>query len=213
MTYSSTNKHAGATSQVRAVHASDLPQLYRVCLQTAAAGVDATQLFNDPDLPGQLYMAPYFAHEPAHAFTLVLQGQPAGYIVGTADSCDFSAWMNAHWWPILQAGLSHQDRARSDIEALMQNQVLQPVPVPAVAEQYPAHLHINLLPQAQGSGHATLLMNAFLASLEARQVGGVHLILSETNQRALKFYTKQGFRQWHESAPGTVTMVRNLSVG
>ena len=55
---------------------------------------------------------------------------------------------------------------------------------------YPAHLHIDLMARAQGSGNGKQMMATLLADLRARGVPGVHLGMSDVNHRAYAFYTK-----------------------
>ena len=51
------------------------------------------------------------------------------------------------------------------------------LPTPVVA-RYPSHLHIDLLPRAQGQGHGRLLIESLLDLLRAEGSGGVHLGVS-----------------------------------
>src|SRR6185312_3341971 len=58
---------------------------------------------------------------------------------------------------------------------------------------YPAHLHINVLPEAQSGGWGRRLIEAELAALRKAGVRGVHLGVSPTNLRAQGFYRHVGF--------------------
>ena len=60
-------------------------------------------------------------------------------------------------------------------------------------ENYPAHLHIDILPNAQRRGYGKKLINAFLKELIYQKVKGVHLIVSKKNINAINFYQKVGF--------------------
>ena len=62
------------------------------------------------------------------------------------------------------------------------------------AKKYPAHLHIDLLPEAQGQGGGTALMNALKAHLREKNVRGVFLCVGKDNKKALRFYKKQDFQ-------------------
>ena len=53
---------------IRPYRASDLPALYDICLKTGDNGADATRLYADPGLIGEIFAAPYAALEPGHAF-------------------------------------------------------------------------------------------------------------------------------------------------
>jgi RimJ/RimL family protein N-acetyltransferase len=58
---------------------------------------------------------------------------------------------------------------------------------------WPAELHINLLPGWQGQGLGGRLMEAYLAALRERNVPGVFLETSSRNLQALPFYERLGF--------------------
>ena len=55
---------------------------------------------------------------------------------------------------------------------------------------YPAHLHINLDPSAQGTGGGHLLMEALVGALRSHRIRGVHLYCG---QGPVAFYRRQGF--------------------
>ena len=59
--------------------------------------------------------------------------------------------------------------------------------------EHPAHLHIDLLPEAQGRGLGRSMIRAFLDGLKAAGVRGVHLGVSPTNTAARAFYSRLGF--------------------
>ena len=66
-------------------------------------------------------------------------------------------------------------------------------------KQYPAHLHIDLLPEAQRRGQGRALMNALLAGLKADHVPGLMLSVWKDNAGAIRFYEKLGFTRIDET--------------
>jgi ribosomal protein S18 acetylase RimI-like enzyme len=60
-------------------------------------------------------------------------------------------------------------------------------------ETYPAHLHIDLLPEAQGQGLGRLLIATLIEALRAEGVSGLHLVASADNTGAIAFYPRVGF--------------------
>ncbi|MEV4246775.1 GNAT family N-acetyltransferase [Streptosporangium canum] len=70
---------------------------------------------------------------------------------------------------------------------------------------YPAHLHIDLLPDHQRKGHGRALMNAFLDALHGRGVPAVHLGMVSTNTPARAFYDRLGFHEIPVADSGPVT--------
>ena len=67
--------------------------------------------------------------------------------------------------------------------------------MPEPYNQYPSHLHIDLLPRARGRGLGREMMNMLLAELTAKGSPGVHLGMGATNARAERFYRKLGFHE------------------
>ncbi|CAF5214055.1 unnamed protein product, partial [Rotaria magnacalcarata] len=60
-------------------------------------------------------------------------------------------------------------------------------------DDYPSHLHIDLLPKAQGQGYGTKMIHHIVDELKRLGSKGVHLQMSANNVRAFRFYTKVGF--------------------
>lgn len=70
---------------------------------------------------------------------------------------------------------------------------------------YPAHLHIDLLPEFQRRGYGRELMGRFLAVLAGRGVAAVHLGMVTANTAARAFYDRMGFRELPVPEPGPLT--------
>ena len=54
---------------------------------------------------------------------------------------------------------------------------------------YPAHLHLNVLPRAQGRGVGPALLAAAVDRLARRRVAGVHVGVGPANARANAFWS------------------------
>jgi len=61
------------------------------------------------------------------------------------------------------------------------------------AADYPAHLHIDLLPPYQGQGLGTALMSRLISCLKESNIPGVCLSVSADNPGALRFYERLSF--------------------
>jgi ribosomal protein S18 acetylase RimI-like enzyme len=62
-----------------------------------------------------------------------------------------------------------------------------------ILQEYPAHLHINILPEYQHSGTGALLVEALENYLKNKGIRGLHLHTSNHNIKALPFYKKRGY--------------------
>lgn len=189
--------------KIRSYRSDDRPALYQICLRTGDGGRDATGRYADPRLLGHVYVGPYLALAPELALVLDRgDGTPAGYALGARDSAEFAARCEAQWWPALRhrypdpvavppAERSPDQRAAADIH--------HPPALPAAAARYPSHLHIDLLPEAQGRGHGRALLHRLLAVLAATGSPGVHLGVDPANQGAVGFYRRLGFTEVERS--------------
>lgn len=67
---------------------------------------------------------------------------------------------------------------------------------PELLIEYPAHLHIDILPEYQGGGGGRSLMRALMAKLKEDRVRGIHLMKSGDNKGAEIFYNRVGFNRF-----------------
>ena len=179
-------------SSIRPAGLQDLPGTYRVCLLTADAGEDGSGLYANPDLVGHIYVGPYLVGQPEFAYVLADDAGVAGYVLGAADTREFEKWQEHEWWPTLRAQYPSTTGSTldDDLIALLHAPAIAP---DGVVEQYPAHLHIDLLPRVQGVGLGRAMMETLFESLRAREVTGIHLDVGEDNHRAIAFYRHLGF--------------------
>jgi ribosomal protein S18 acetylase RimI-like enzyme len=183
---------------IRPYQPGDLADLYRICLLTADNGQDATSLYRDSRLPGQVFAAPYGLFEPALAFVAADADGVGGYILGARDSHFFERRLERDWWPQLRgrypdppSGTAQQPRTPDQEMAYL---IHHPLHAPdELAESYPSHLHIDLLPRLQGRGQGRLLMSRLTAELRRQGSPGVHLFVTAENHRAASFYLHLGF--------------------
>ena len=181
---------------IRPFEARDLDQLYEICLRTGASGEDATDLVVEPRLFGELYAAPYGVLEPEHA--LVVDdgaGTALGYAIGAIDTRAFEARCEEEWWPPLRE--RHPiGSGGNDLDELLIAMLHNPhLSDESVVGEYPSHLHIDLLPEAQGGGWGRRLMAELEELLRADGSPGVHLGVSGRNRRALGFYRHLGYAE------------------
>jgi ribosomal protein S18 acetylase RimI-like enzyme len=190
--------------RIRVAARDDQPTMYEICRLTGDAGADATGLHDDPDLLGAVYVGPYLALEPELAFVGVDDTGVAGYVLGAADTATFEADCEQRWWPALRDRYPEPPASgpRTADEKLHQL-IHHPRRIsPTLLDRYPAHLHIDLHPRAQGRGLGRRLMEILLDALRDRGAPGVHLGVAAANHRAIGFYTHLGFDRIGPGAGG-----------
>jgi ribosomal protein S18 acetylase RimI-like enzyme len=206
----------GRAAGVRPVEPSDADALYDICVRTADAGGDARRQYLSQTLVGDLFAVPYVEREPQHAFVLDDgAGAAVGYIVGTADTEGFVRWYRREWIPRTAARrpVPPDPPVTQDDVMLALHHHPERMLIPELAG-YPAHLHIDLLPEWQGRGWGRALMHRFLDSLRAVGVPAVHLGMIKHNTGARRFYDRLGFTEIAVPDPDPLVYLgRTTSVG
>lgn len=167
---------------IRPYKTTDRERVRMICHATAT---DSAYVEN-PDLVAALYAEYYVDYEPDNAFILVNEADEAiGYILCAEDYKVYVDTFKRKQLPKVRAisrkyGLQHRlgfvmDRLNG--------------------RKYPAHLHIDLLPEAQRQGWGTKLIDTLLAHLREKGVKGVCLGVGGTNEGAIRFYQGYGFTE------------------
>ncbi len=181
--------------EIRPYKSSDLDSMYSICLRTGDSGKDATDIYKDPKLLGHFYAAPYAVLEPELTFIVSSDGKPSGYILGTKDSEKFKLKSEETWFPNLREKypLPSGDDITADaniIRLIHKGYILK-----KELANYPAHLHVDLLPSTQGKGVGKKIMQVFIDKLEELNIPALHLEVGKKNPGAIGFYKKMGFHQ------------------
>ncbi|TPQ17425.1 GNAT family N-acetyltransferase [Streptomyces sporangiiformans] len=204
---SSSAASPAASPAVRPYRPEDREALDDICIRTAHNGQDSRPHYANPEILPTIFAAPYVHLEPELAFVLDDgQGRAVGYILGTADTPRFAEDFRAKWLPLVADRFPEPSGPPSTPDEAMIRLLHHPerMVVPEVAA-YPAHLHIDLLPDWQGRGHGRVLMRTFLRALWDRGVQAVHLSMVTTNTPARAFYDRLGFHEIAVPDPGPVT--------
>lgn len=164
----------------------------RVAYLTGYFGASAERYFPWQPLFELLWVSPYFQGVGVGCFVAELQGQVVGYLLGAPNQTEY---------------------LRGLMRVLLGRRLWTSIPPPfpllaclhyllraaryaaphADFGRYPAHLHLNLLPQARGQHLGEALLRAHLGALERRGVPGVQLSTTTQNEAALGLYHKLGF--------------------
>ncbi len=152
----------------------------------------------------------YTDAEPESLFVVERGGAVAGYLFGCLDSR--RAW-NPAWIGARQA-VTRLCLARLGTAGVIWRTVADvaigrlvgrpPVETPFFDQRWPSHLHINLLPEARGSGAGRALVDAWFDRLRTAGSPGCHLETLAENIRAIGFFEAVGFTRFGEpqAVPG-----------
>ena len=186
---------AVSTTLVRPYRESDRDAVYEVCIATGHGGTDARGVYRRPDILPEIFAGPHLAFEPEFAFVLEDAGAVVGYTLGTADTAAHAARFRAEWLPAAAIRFPALDHPAGDLDEYMVDLLHTPERKvrPELADDYPAHLHVDILPAHQGAGHGRALIETLLGALATAGVPGVHLSTLHTNTSSVAFYTRLGF--------------------
>lgn len=194
------------TAVIRPAHAGDRPGTYRVCLLTGNHGDDGEPLYrDDPDAPGRIFVGPYLEYEPELSLVLEDGEGISGYALGAFDSRQFYERYEREWRPRLcgEFAAPRGDPGRwTPLERIYNAYHRPDYFCPEPYDEYPSHLHIDLLPRAQGRGYGRRMIEQLMKILGRRESPGVHLGVSELNRRARGFYAHLGFRELTHAGSG-----------
>jgi len=188
-----------ATFVIRPALPGDESAAFGVCLETGDDGNDGTPFYlDDPEALARVFVGPYFAFAPDLAWVVEDESGVCGYCLSAADSADFFHRYEREWRPGLTARFPEPKGDPATWTRAQQIHHLYHHPdylVPGPPGHYPAHVHIDLLPRAQGRGIGKRMMTIALDALRRRGVPGVHLGVGTANTRAQAFYRKLGFAE------------------
>ncbi len=180
--------------RIRPFRLGDEPALADVCLRTADDGRDATGILDDDAIWADVFVLPYVARHPGWASVVETDdGRVAGYLVATPDTAAFEEWFRDEWWPRHTEGRPTPDAERTRQDGVLTYAYGRRPGAEPYDEDFPAHLHIDLLPEMQGQGWGRRLIEELVAGLRAHGVHGLHLVASTRNAGALAFYPRLGF--------------------
>jgi GNAT superfamily N-acetyltransferase len=180
--------------EIRGFHHADIPHLMEICLKTGNDGEDGSDLYSDPYFIGQLYVLPYVMYNPEMCLIVHHGELPVGYILGTADTESLYAWMENRYFPTLRRRYPSTMKCTSAIEEFFISRLHSDRSLVEVDPRFPAHVHINLLPVAQGLGLGSKLIKGFLDKLADQGCPGVYVHTGSQNKAAITFYQKKGFQ-------------------
>jgi GNAT superfamily N-acetyltransferase len=184
--------------KLRQFRSGDLNALYAISLATGHEGGDASHLYEDAKLMGHIYSAPYALLEPTLVLVVVDGDEVVGFAAGTIDTLRWEDVLERNWWPALRRQYPDPEEASFASWTADQRRasaIHHPERAPRdVVDAYPAHLHLNLLPGAQGQGVGLMLLKAWLELASKRGAAGVHVGVNRANLRALRFWSQNNFK-------------------
>ncbi len=185
---------------IRKARKSDVSAIEYICGQTAGELCRREPLV--AHRTAKMYSTYYAVECSDTCFCLADENDKAvGYILCEPDYKRFSSLYRRKYVPeILKL------HKKDGITAF-----LLPIPYSVFGFKYPAHLHIDILPEYQSKGYGSKMVNTLLEELKSRNIKGVMLCADRENEGAIRFYKRLGFKILLESEKlDTVIMGKEL---
>src|SRR6476646_3237321 len=99
------------TPIIRGYRPADLPAIYEICLLVGDNGKDATPLYRERRILGDLYAGAYGLLSPELAFVAEDPDGVCGFTLGVLDTAAFEKRLEREWW----RGLRQRYRDPGDI--------------------------------------------------------------------------------------------------
>lgn len=172
----------------------------------AGSGAPTESLWGHVESEAAVYLDPYLEHEPESVFLADDAGSLVGYLVGSLGGSALPSEDARMEAAIKKYRLIFRPRcAAFFVRSLVDlaGAAMRRVPTAGEFEdaRWPAHLHINVAPEARGTGAADGLIKRWFDHLGAGGSPGCHLQTLVENTRAVRFFERMGFVPLESTPP------------
>lgn len=162
----------------------------------AGEGSPSGELWGDPTSERAVYLDPYVEHCAESLFLAEDGGRLVGYLTGCPDTAAMPSEDDLLGSVMASPRVLCRPSAvrffgRAVLDLARARRRGEPTASGGLDDpRWPAHLHVNVLPEARGTGAAQALLDAWLSRLAER---GCHLQTLVENERAVRFFGRSGF--------------------
>jgi ribosomal protein S18 acetylase RimI-like enzyme len=185
----------------RAYETNDRADVRMISFRTGFMGDSAASFWRHEESWADVWTSYYTDREPGSLSVATLDGRVVGYLAG----CRNTAAMSPTTDELISAAIrKHRLIARRGTAGFLFRAILDSLRDRGRAngdfidERWPAHFHIDLLPEARGKGLGAALVARWLDQLQADGSRGCHLATLVENERACRFFRTFGFRNHGE---------------
>jgi ribosomal protein S18 acetylase RimI-like enzyme len=154
-------------------------------------------LWGHAESEAAVYLTPYMDLEPESLFVASVDGALVGYLAGSLgsaipnESTRMDAAIREH--RLFSRRECRRFFVRAMVDVAWAGIRRQPTTGEPKDPRWPAHLHINLVPEARGTGVGAALMSRWLVRLREAESAGCYLQTLVENTRAVRFFEKMDF--------------------
>lgn len=165
--------------EIRKFETKDKEDVRFACLNSEGGGMDEELC----EFILHIFCDYYIENEPENCFVLSDDAKAVGYIICAQNYDKFKSVYDEKYVPQIKHMGENRIKWASDAYILHEK----------FKEEYPAHLHIDILPEYQRSGWGGKLVSTLIDHLKNKGIGGVMLTTGTQNETANRFYKKYGF--------------------
>ena len=187
--------------RIRPYRAEDRTAVRSIAFATGYMGEPVDWLWGDRETFADVITRYYTDREPESLLVGECDGTVVGYLSGCVDSRAAAGSAAREIGRIVRRG----GFLRRGMAAFFWRSIFDLARDRSVRDdvlhdpRFPAHLHVDLLPEGRGRGLGRRLVHAWLGRLRERGVPGVHLGTFAENAGALRFFSGFGFA--HHGTP------------
>ena len=169
---------------IRPIELDDLRDIEYVCRMTAGEKAQRDEKFGE--IISKTFSTYYVKECRETCFCLADENNKAvGYILCEPSYNRYGKIFRKKYMPLITK-LSK----KSGFEAFF-----MPIPYKLFGKNYPAHMHIDILPQYQSKGYGKELLDTLFKALKEKNIKGLCLITGKSNPGAIRFYKRLGFKK------------------
>lgn len=195
--------------ELRPYTEADREAVRDIAYQTGYMGESIDWQWHDKESWAQITSGYYTDREPESATVVDQDGQVVGYLLGCVDTENAPDPGLVGFKEVIRHGLFARKRNAAFVWRTVGDSVVDPIARGVKQSDlhfddpnYPAHFHINLMPEVRGMGIGGQLVRGWLDNLKSQSVPGCHLetLTEGESSRAMNFFESQGFRRLGEAA-------------
>jgi len=186
------------TIKIRAYRDADRSAVRDICYRTGYMGDPISSQWADQPSFANLFTGYYTDDEPESALVAERDDVVIGYLLGCRDTAQSTSATRLFFDQLATRCIAFRPgtarfvrRALADSVTDLFHRVAPPDRL--IDPRWPAHLHIDLLPEARGQGVGRNLVQQWLQRLEVDGIAGCHLETLAENNGAISFFRSCGF--------------------
>lgn len=178
--------------EIRQIEEQDEKQIIDICYETG--GENLKKIFPNPYLFGLLFCLYYVWYEKNNCFVAVdnKTGRVVGYIISSLDTTEQRKKFKFHMSKQLYENFRKLKKRSMKSRIFLHFIINRPTTnnQKRILKEYPAHLHIDIVPEFQRKGIGKKLIEHLEKYLKRMNIQGYHLEVDPKNIVGVSFYKK-----------------------